>query len=73
MEILFRHNVTFRNYSLVGASSEGSNFRDATVDFASADIKNCNFRGVRFNETCFESIERAKTIDKAHFDEDVKF
>ena len=73
LEILFRHNVTFRNSSLVGASFEGSNFRDVTVDFTSADIKNCNFRGVYFNKTCLESIKRAKNIDKAHFDEDVKF
>ena len=73
LEILFSHNVTFRNSSLVGASFEGSNFRDVTVDFTSADIKNCNFRGVYFNKTCLESIKRAKNIDKAHFDEDVKF
>ena len=73
LETLFSHNVTFRNSSLVGASFEGSNFRDVTVDFTSADIKNCNFRGVYFNKTCLESIKRAKNIDKAHFDEDVKF
>ena len=68
--ILFKHGVTFRNSSLVGASFAGSCFYNYEIDFTSADIKNCDFRGVAFKSLSLESIKSStKNSDRAYFDE----
>ena len=69
--IKFRHRVTFQNSSLVGATFKGCVFGNTKVDFLSADIKNCDFRGVNFQYSSFKFIEVAKNIELALFDKSV--
>ena len=69
--INFEHSVTFQNSSLVGATFKGSIFSTAKVDFTSADIKNCDFRGVHFRCSSFKFIETARNIELALFDKGV--
>ena len=69
--IKFEHSVTFQNSSLVGATFKGSIFSNSKVDFTSADIKNCDFRGVHFECSSFKFIKTAKNIELALFDKGV--
>ena len=50
----------FLNESLVGARFRENQFRNARVDFTSANIKNCDFRGAHFNSWSYNSINVPK-------------
>ena len=43
-------------------------FSYAKVDFTSADIKNCDFRGKDFQSSSFKFLETAKSIELALLD-----
>ena len=69
--INFDNSVTFQNSSLVGATIGESIFCYAKVDFTSADIKNCDFRGVDFQCSSFKFLETAKNIELPLLDKGV--
>ena len=63
-------DANFRGARLQSAHFERTDF--AQADFTAADVNDTYFHGAHFDPAALATLARAKNVDKAHFDDDVR-